>query len=316
MESVKSLLFSAFKLFSKILVKLKIHKIMPFIVKWYDSLFAALYPNDKIVIVQRSKMYLDVEEKNVSLRRTFQAYASNKIHEKSTTELFEKSIKSGDVFVDFGANIGYFTLLGAKIVGPKGKVFCFEPEPTNFMYLNKNIELNRYKNVYAYQKAVSNVNGKTDLFICEYDTGHHTINKYDGIDAYKNGRPSEKKSIVIDTVRLDDFLKDKTNKVDVMKVDAEGSEFLAIQGMDNILKTNKNIKIVMEYFPLLIRNMGSKPEELITTLINKYGFSIYVIPDDYNAGKQIKHMLEISSSDQLNKLCANEQHINLFLERK
>ena len=316
MNQIKKILFKLFNAFTKGAVILKIHKVLPFIEPIYDQIFTLLCPNkSKVAIIQGSKMYLDITHKHRGLRRTFQAYSMNKVHEPTTTHLFKKNIHSGDVVVDFGANIGYFTLLFARLVGKTGKVFAFEPEPTNFKYLKTNIGLNNYTNVMAFQKAVSNKNGKTQLYICDYDTGHHTINQYGGIEAYSQGRKTQKKSIDIDTVRLDDFLSNKTKKIDVMKIDAEGAEALAIQGMDKLLKDNKDIIIFMEYFPLLLKKMGNDPKELIEKLMYTYNFKILVIPDDYNA-KHNSKMILIKSPPHIINMCKGGEHINLILSRK
>lgn len=73
-------------------------------------------------------------------------------HEEFETEIFKKEIKKGDTVLDLGAHIGYYTLLAAKLVGEKGKVFAFEPEPTNFALLKKNIKINNHQNVIPVQK--------------------------------------------------------------------------------------------------------------------------------------------------------------------
>src|SRR4030042_7144688 len=109
-----------------------------------SRLFGLLYPYDDIIEIQGSKMYVNVHEKDPSMRSTFRTYALNLIHEKATTELFKTMVKEGDVVLDMGANIGYFTILAARLVGKKGKVYSFEPEPRNYSYLKKNIELNKY----------------------------------------------------------------------------------------------------------------------------------------------------------------------------
>jgi hypothetical protein len=87
------------------------------------------------------------------------------IHEPLETGLVKEKIKKGDVVLDIGANIGYYTLIFAKLVGEEGKVFAFEPEPTNFSLLEKNVEINGYKNVVLIQKAVSNETGKIRLYL-------------------------------------------------------------------------------------------------------------------------------------------------------
>ncbi len=300
--------FKIFKKTSQLLVKTRVHKILWFVEPLYDKIFALLYKNQKVRTLQGSKMYLDVSHPHPGMRKTFQTYALNNIHEPETTELFKRLINRGDTIVDFGANIGYFTLLAARLTGKKGIVYAFEPEPTNFKFLQKNISLNGYDNVKAFQKAVSSENGKTELFICDYDTGHHTINSYNGIKAYSKGRKSQMHSIEIETIKLDDFLKGK--KIDLMKVDAEGSEFLAIEGMKGLLKKNKDIKIVLEYFPLLVKNMGGDPIKMIQDLLDM-GFRIDLIPEDYNANN--KNLKQITSAEILRRICRGDEHVNLLV---
>ena len=259
-------------------------------------------------------MILNVNDESYTMRKTFEAYAVRNIHEKATTELFKKTVKEGNTVVDLGANIGYFTLLAAKIVGEKGKVFAFEPEPKNYSYLKKNIEINNYRNVTAFQKAVSDKNGKAKLYICDYDSGHHTINQSRGLEAYSRGREIKIEEMNIETTRLDDFFKGKEELIDVIKMDVEGAEALALLGMDKILRKNKKLKMFVEFFPLLIKSMGNSPEEFIQKLLKDYQFSIYVIPEDYDSFKG--EMRKIGNVKEVMNLCQGENHINLLLKKE
>lgn len=315
MNSIKKFLFYCLEKLSYFFAKLGINRTTPGVFVVFNFFHRIFWPYKEVVEIQGSKMFINRNEKSYNMRRTLEDYASNLVHEKATTDLFKKTVKNGDVVMDLGANIGYFSLLAARLTGPMGKVFSFEPEPKNYSYLKKNIELNDYDQVQAFQKAVSNRNGTTKLFICDYDTGHHTINKQDGIEAYSRGRKIKEQSISIDTVTLDSFIQDKTNKVDVVKMDVEGAEVLAFNGMDNILRKNHSLKIFLEFFPLLIEKMGNDPRELIKKIMQDYGFSIYVIPDDYAAlTSQMKKLNTIDEVMGYRK--ENDDHINLFLLRE
>lgn len=317
MLKLKTYLFKLFRKSYLLLAKTPLRRI-PGMATFANLIFRKIWPsNMNIVEIQGSKIYLNISDSNPGLRQTFQAYALKGIHEEATTSIFKKIIKPGDIFLDLGANIGYFSLLAAKLVGEKGKVFSFEPEPRNFYYLQKNIEINNYKNIYPFQKAVSNINDMIELFICDYDSGHHTINQYEGIEVYSHGRPTQKKSIKIEAVKLDDFLKDKTDRVDIVKMDIEGAEALAIEGMKNILKNNKNIKILMEFFPLLIQKMGDSPEKLIKTLIEDLEFNIFVVGRDYSMEKEQKDLTIVNDFNELMSLMKDEEdHLNLYLSRE
>lgn len=206
-------------------------------------------------------------------------------YEKYETELFKKIVKKRMVVVDVGANIGYYTLIAAELVGEKGKVFAFEPEPENYALLVRNIEANGYKNAVPVPKAVSNKEGTTRLFLSpDGNTGWHRI--YDLQDGWN--------SIEVETVSLDEFFKDQEDRIDVIKMDVEGAEMAVLQGMSQILKRNVNLKIFTEFSPTLLEKFGSSPEGYLNQLI-KHGFKLYGI-DEQN--EQIR-AIDIDSLRQL-----------------
>jgi len=87
--------------------------------------------------------------------------------------------------------------------------------------------------------------------------------------------------------------------------------------MDKIIKQSKNLKMFIEFFPLLIRKMGSSPEEFVRKLLKNYQFSVFVIGKDYSmAQASDKEYLKINNSNELLNLCQGEKdHVNLFLKK-
>jgi len=282
------------------------------------------YFKPKVLEINGSKMYLNVNEPDRDLRKTFRIYAANRIHEQHTTWMIERELLRGDqVYLDLGANIGYFSLLASRIVGPKGKVFSFEPEPRNFSCLVKNKELNGYTQMNPFQKAASDKDGKTTLYICPYDTGHHTIRQSEGITSYETNAKFDKDRITavdVPTISIDAFLKEQNiAEVDLIKIDVEGAEFLAINGMKETLKGCKNTKIIMEFFPLLIEKMGNSPERLLAQLTAELGFEMFEISDDYDSEKSTENFLKkISSADEILAKYREKKmyHINLLLLKR
>jgi FkbM family methyltransferase len=282
-----------------------------------DVAFRLLWPRAAAVEVEGSLMTIDPTHPNPTLRRTFLAYALRRTHEPATTALFKEVIRAGDVVLDLGANIGYFTLLAARLVGPQGRVIAFEPEPTNFSYLTRNITLNNYGHVTAHQRAVADRYGSTKLFICTYDSGHHTINQFDGIAAYAHGRQAREEWVDIETVPLDDFLGDDATRVSVVKMDIEGAEALALAGMRRLLTENRPLRLFLEFFPLLLTKMGSSPEEYADRLIHGDGFSVYAIGHDYTLARAAQTLIPIHSVEELTGLIrAEDDHVNLYLVRE
>ncbi len=315
-KKIKSALFAVFKGAYNVLKRTPLRKI-PGMLALSNLFFRMFWPNENIINIQGFKMYINVNEPNRALRETFQGYGMDLIHEEATTKLFKDLVNPGDVIIDLGANIGYFTLLAAKLVGPRGKIFAFEPEPLNFRYLVKNIKINKLGNVSAFQKAVSNKEGYTDLFVCGYDSGHHTINQESGIEAYRRSRSGETRKIKIETVTLDNFLREKTTAVNVMKVDIEGAENLALEGARRILEQNRSIKIFLEFFPLLIKKMGSSPENLIDTMLHEYQFNVFIIGQDYDMKDSDSPLTAIKDYKDLAAFIRNNaDHVNLYLSRE
>ena len=212
------------------------------------------------VEVQGSKMHLDPKD---CLKLSI-----NEIFEPIETELVKREIQKGDVIIDIGANVGYYTLLMAKLVGSDGKVFAFEPEPKNFALLRENVKINNYQNIILEQRAVANQTGKTRLYLCDTNTEMHRL------DNSKNF----KSSILIDVVKLDDYFHDSEflKKINFLKIDVEGTEFDVINGMIRILENNKKIKILLEFIPQHLVGHGSRPNDLINLLLNQ-NFELFYI---------------------------------------
>lgn len=207
------------------------------------------------VIIDGRKMHLDP---NDSLRLSLKEYAP--FHKKLTY----KEIKKGDTVIDLGANIGFWTLYFAQKVGEDGKVFAFEPEPTNLELLQKNVKENDFKNIVIEQKAVSHSNDKLKLFL-SYETTDHRI--YD---------PGDNRNFIeIESIRLDDYFK-SDEEIDFIKSNIQGADFSAIKGMPNLIQRSKKLKIMIEFYPELLRKFNADPGEFLTTL-QDFGFKLYDI---------------------------------------
>lgn len=189
-------------------------------------------------------------------------------YEPFETAIVKSLLKRGDVILDIGANIGYYTLIMARAVGETGKVYAFEPDPSNFALLKRNVEINGYNNVVILNKAVSNVSGETRLFLSENNMGDHRI--WDAGDG--------RKSVTVGVIALDDYFDYKSTKVDFIKMDIQGAEPSAIKGMIQLLKNNKKIKLITEISQWRLKVVGSCLEEYLG-LLEKLDFEIYGIDE-------------------------------------
>jgi len=269
-----------------------------------------LWPSKSVIEVEGSKMYVNPRAKG-PMRTAFRGYVRSRGKEKLTTQLFKQAVKEGGTVVDMGANIGYFTLLAARLAGKEGKVYAFEPEPHNYEMILKNLALNGYENVVPMQKAVSNAAGTVKLYVSSKDVGAHTLRQHHDKRQFDEKESGE--FVEVEAVIPDEFFKDKKHPIDVIKMDIEGAEMAAISGMDRVIRENKNLKMFIEFYPSAIREMGYSPEELVDKLLNVYGFSIMAI-DELRI--QSNQCVKVNNVDELMSLCEDEEKIvNLYLER-
>jgi FkbM family methyltransferase len=211
----------------------------------------------KTYTVNQHPMYLDSKDSlNLASGQTF---------EPDEVALVKQQVKPGDVIIDIGANIGYYTLLFAQLAGDTGHVVAFEPDPENFALLYKNIHLNQYRNVTLVQKAVATKNSFATLYLCDDNKGMHRL--YDSVCCQS--------SIEVKTVCLDDYLPQLVKKVDFVKIDIEGAEYNALQGMQKIL-TQQQPKLLTEFSPAALFEYGIKPQTYVNFLTS-LGFDLYQV---------------------------------------
>jgi len=278
---MRKILLSIFKIGIKLLSGHGLGEIYPVGVTYH---FLIRHLKSNVAEVNGHKMFLDSKD---SLGLSVFG-----VHEPFATELIKKEVMKGDVVLDIGAHIGYYTLIFAKLVGEEGKVFAFEPAPDNSALLEKNIKINGYRNVLVVEKAVSNKTGKLKLYLSEEDSADYRI--YNSHD--------DRRSIEIEAIRLDDYFWDYDGKIDFIKIDINGAEGEALQGMSNLLKKNKNAKILTAFWPIGLKSFGIEPEEYLKLLI-EYGFKLHLINEN---------KIEPIAINELMQLCTQEDFKNLL----
>lgn len=203
------------------------------------------------------KMYVDpMDSLNLSV---------DPIFEPLITQFMKTKVQYGDVVIDIGANIGYYTLLLAKLSGPQGTVFAFEPEPENFSLLLKNIELNDYKNVIAVQKAVGATTEQAHLFLSDDNKGDHRIH---GVDS--------RSSIPIEVITLDEYFSSFDRPVSLLKLDIQGAEPEAIKGMRVFLDKQREVTLVTECWREGLEGAGITIGEYLS-LLEDVGFELFFL---------------------------------------
>lgn len=187
--------------------------------------------------VPGGKIYLNIKESSMMLERCFWLYEPQK------TRALQHFLKPGGTFVDVGGNKGDFALLAARIAGPKGKVVCVEPEPTNFTWIERSVRLNRYSNIQVHNVALSDAEGEAVLHLGA-KSGFHTLLK--GAPERNHG------SVTVKTRTLDSLLQGAgLDSVSVLKIDVEGAEVQVLLGATETIKANPQIVVLIDLHPFL-----------------------------------------------------------------
>jgi len=216
------------------------------------------------IIHNGNKFFLDENDSiHYSLGETIQL-------PEHISKIITNACAEGNTIVDVGANIGWHTLEYARLVGSSGKVFAFEPVVENFNLLQKNIHTNNYQNISCTQKAISNQIKQVTIELSTRIGDHRIIEE----------KSSDRPTIKVDAITLDSFFKNE-NKIDFLKIDAEGYDFFVLQGAEQIIQKNPQLVIFIEFNPYLLNLNNVEPKKLVEFLIN-LGFTLYDVENSNN----------------------------------
>ena len=218
-----------------------------FVIKGH-RFFTSLLSND-FIDYDGMRLYLDKKDDHF--------FSTNPEQVIPEIEVLKKLIKKDDTLVDVGANIGFYTLNFERLVGKNGKIFAFEPEPSNFKLLEKNIKINGLEDhVKVFHKAVSNKKGISNLLIGPTSGTNSIVESYN----------TNEKIIEVETIVLDEFFNTLDEKIDFVKIDTEGHDAKVLEGMQNIIQRNQDIKIMTEFVPEFLERSDSNSENYIQLL--------------------------------------------------
>lgn len=193
--------------------------------------------------------------------------------EPETRCFLDAYLRSGDVFLDIGANVGLYTVAAARIVGLGGEVHAFEPCSQTFSRLEENVRLNALRNVSCHRLALSDTNAEAQLSIAK-----------DGFDAWNSlGKPymgEDGGSETVRTVTLDSFVDQHrlAGRITVMKVDVEGWENQVLHGAETLLSAKDVPVLCVEFTEQAAQLAGSSCAALYQTL-ERLGFQMFTVGD-------------------------------------
>ena len=219
-------------------------------------------------VLDRFLMYLEATDMSLTPH-----LVADGCWEKTITEAFAARLQPGMTVVDVGANYGYYTLLAASHVGWNGRamtaghVYAFEPNPRSFEVLTKNIRVNGLQSIVrAHQAAALDAPRKLALYCPQNFAADSSL--FPPVGQPEADGPAGQRPM-IEAVRLDQVI---TEPVDLMKIDAEGSEPLVFRGMRGILERSPRLAIFLEFNQPMIEQ--SLEPRLFLQEIRDLGFAL------------------------------------------
>lgn len=197
------------------------------------------------------------------------------VWEPNLTRWLQSRLKPGDAFLDVGANIGYFTLLAARLVGMQGQVIAVEASPNIHGLLMANLSINGVRNTIVHNIAAADVKSKLKLYFGDPgNLGTGTLRAKSGA-LVEAEVPAERLADVVD--------RDTMKRVRVIKIDVEGAEARVIDGMMPLLAyAGPSLEIVVEIRPQTLLEQGRDVNQIFAAFAH-YGFHPYALLNDYSA---------------------------------
>lgn len=218
------------------------------------------------------------------------------------TNFFIETIREGMNVLEIGSNIGYYTVLAASKVGKLGKVYAFEADSENYEILHRNIEINGFLDkVILINKAVLDKDETVKFYKLSSHHGSNSIINFE--DSFLMKYRDKAIATDVSATSLDSFFSENNPTIDLLKIDAEGSEPRIFRGMQSLLAKNPEIKVVCEFAPDLISKAGESSIDFLRYIQNQLSFKLSVI--ESNGKASLKKESEIMQLP----------HCELYLER-
>lgn len=282
-------------LFAKLFLGKGIDKKFPFLVDLYKKVYAVVTKNGEVKVKIPLGLKLLVSNKDCGVGMYLRTKGE---FESVQTKLFLDALKPGMIVFDIGANVGYYSVLASKMVGVKGKVYAFEPDPNSVKLLKKNIALNKCRNVVVVPYAVGGKDGAAILSIDEANPG----------ESYLGGNGT-KKQIMVWAIALDSFVqKRKIAKVNVVKMDIEGAEVDVLNGGKSFFKKQNKLTLFTECNPRAMLRFRNTEKDLVRAL-ESLGLKMKTIVNEFNKTRAVY------SEKKLDGMLANVTAVGLVAQK-
>jgi len=242
-------------------------------------------------ILTRYKMFVDTTDSSLVPHLVMDGF-----WETPVTQSLVRLVKPGDVCVDVGAHLGYFSILMSALAGEEGKTLAVEPNVNIAAMLRRTAAIN-HPGFIVWEGALTNETKELEIHIPKSKTGDSSL-----LVRADSGEEGFIHQSVLATTMDQLLVNLDIGNVNVIKIDAEGAEPFIFEGMEGVLKKNKELMIVMEFSPYLYRD----PEAFSTYLLGR--FDVYKIASGFN--------LEETDAGRFSEWSGLKSHVDLLLAPK
>jgi FkbM family methyltransferase len=209
-------------------------------------------------------------------------YASG-ANELPVQAVLARQLKAGDVVYDVGANVGFLSVIAARLVGPQGAVFAFEPLPDNAAMVRRNADANGFRNVQVIEVALADHSGTGDLALASYSGGSAL--------AYAATPPDRAGTLQVELRSIDDLVEREGFKPpSLVKIDVEGAELGVLEGMERTAARHRPVILyeIDDAEPGPLQRKHAACERWLVA----HGYRVEVLPDSYPGIRWlVKHYL-------------------------
>lgn len=212
--------------------------------------------------VQDSFMFLDLRDTGISRELTLYG-----VHEKNSTAAIKRILQPGMKILECGANIGYYAMLEARLVGSTGKIYAVEPSPKNIAWLKRNIAINNYEHIEVIPGAFGAEKGTAPFYV-DIRSNLSSFVKRDDLTEFE--------VVDVEMMNIDSFMALPDHDVDLIRMDVEGYETEILKGGEKTLMSERAPKyFFIEVHSELLKKRGSGGFE-IAKYLRQFGYEVDV----------------------------------------
>lgn len=222
------------------------------------------------------QLFLDGREFTQKLMLT--CFSKGKLYEPEVSRLFLAFLTEGDVVIDVGAHVGYFSLLAATLVGNSGRVIASEMCRDNIMRLFYHCQLNSLPNIQIVEGAIGNCQQEVSFYVNQDNDGGHAL--WDvGKHPYNQKSASNPVQKRVTMRTLDSITRElNIDRIKLIKMDVEGAEPLVLEGGKTTIVNCKPPFVICEINKFALQQMGYDPM-IVRHFFSDLGYDSYLITD-------------------------------------